>query len=147
MSTLLDLANRLEKKSKEIEKRVNKISIEVALAILIDLVQKTPVDTSKALSNWQISLNQPAASEREAFFPGYAGYTAHKSSQAAIEAGRVVLQSKKVGDKIYISNLADYIVKLNDGSSQQEPAGFVERAVIIGRRTLKEEKRRFENGR
>ena len=42
------------------------------------------------------------------------------------------LTDKSPGQAFYISNLAEHIVDLNNGTSKQEPAGFAERAVRKG---------------
>ena len=135
---LLDLANRLEKRLDDIEQDASKIAIKTALKIEQNLVLVTPVDTSAALSNWQVSLNTPISSdaEIEPHVPGILGYTGAASGRAAMEIARRVLANKKPGQSIFISNVIDYIVPLNEGSSRQAPAGFVERAVLLGRKSL-----------
>lgn len=137
MGTLLDLAKNLENRIVDLEKEINKTTVNIALLILADLVDHTPVDTSNALSNWQVSLINPVDNSINPYFAGRFGSTEVQSSRAAYDAGKRVLVGRKLGDKIYISNLADYIVYLNRGTSAQAPAGFVERAVLIGRNYLK----------
>ncbi len=59
------------------------------------------------------------------------------SAAETINQARAVLATKKPGQKIYITNNLPYIRRLNDGYSKQAPAGFVERAVLIGRKMRK----------
>ncbi len=132
--TLLDLANSLERRVAKLDEEASKAAVKVALTIIGDLVYVTPVDTSQALSNWQASLNSPVDSKIPPHFPGQQGSTQKASASAALEAARSVLSGKKPGDKIYISNVLPYIRRLNDGYSAQAPAGFVERAVLVGRK-------------
>lgn len=108
-------------------------AIKTALAIVSDLATVTPVDTSQALSNWQVSLNTPVGNIIDAYYTGSKGSTQELSAVDTIRKAREVLSHKKPGEDIHISNLLRYIAKLNEGSSKQEPAGFVERAVLIGR--------------
>lgn len=133
---LKDLAVRLRTVAEEVPNYSATVQRQVAFAIIKDLIIVTPVDTTNALSNWQISLGAPAAAEREPFVPGFLGYTASASQAAAIADAEARLKAHKPGQPIFISNLAPYIVALNGGSSKQEPAGFVERSVLIGRKML-----------
>lgn len=137
--SLLDLATRLEKVAYDIDTIYSNLAVSVALTILGDLVYKTPVDTSQALSNWQVSLMAPVplGGEIPPYHPGFGGWTRGASAQEAIQAAKRVLSGKKPGDTIYLSNVLDYIVPLNEGSSQQQAAGFVERAVLLGRIQVK----------
>jgi hypothetical protein len=133
---LLDLANSLEKRAKEIDKRVNIIAIKVAMNLLENLVWRTPVDTSRALSNWQVSFDTPNLASIEPYVPGYLGYTQQASASEAINVGNMILKQKKPGQVIYISNAVPYIGDLNRGSSKQAPAGIVDGAMMIARRYM-----------
>lgn len=135
MATLLDLANRMQKLKEEIPQAASDLASSVARVIHKDLVTVTPVDTSKALSNWVLTIEEPWAVELPAHVEGEAGSTQEESGQLALAAGEQQLALKKPGDTIFIQNNAPYIRRLNDGYSAQEPAGFVERAVLLGRKT------------
>lgn len=119
---------------------------EVGVAVLADLVQVTPVDTGRAVSNWKVSLDVPDDTPIDPFVPSPKGHTRKGLWTHAIEphitqqinapyiisTGNAVLANKQPGQVIYITNSVDYIGELNSGSSFQAPAGFVDRAVIIG---------------
>lgn len=109
-------------------------AVDVTMAIVGDLVRVTPVDTSQALSNWQVSINAPVAAAIPPYVPGEAGSSRAASGAEAVQVARATLSRKQPGQSIYISNVLPYIVPLNNGSSRQQPAGFVERALLIGRR-------------
>lgn len=109
------------------------VSIAAAKFILADLLAVTPVDTSQAISNWQIGLDRPIINTIPPYFPGKGGQTAQASREAAWRAALSILATKKPGQAVYLGNALPYIRKLNDGSSSQAPAGFVERAILIGR--------------
>jgi hypothetical protein len=136
--TLADLANDLKARADNLPKATTNARAKIAFAIIKNLIQVTPVDTSNALSNWQISLGQPAQNARGPYVPGYLGYTAAASQAQAIAAAQAMLEKVQPGQSIWISNLAPYIVDLNNGSSKQAPAGFVERAQLIGSKILRE---------
>lgn len=131
---LLSLAERLEKKAEAIDKAASETAVNAALAIVGDLAFKTPVDTSQAISNWTVTLDNPADSTAPPHFPGSQGSTYRQSAAETISNAKEVLKKKKPGQAIYITNNLPYIRRLNDGYSAQAPAGFVERAVLIGRK-------------
>jgi hypothetical protein len=133
MSTLLTLAKNLDKLATDISLEANRLAIAVGKSVLLDLVKKTPVDTSNALSNWIVSLGKINDLEPGPYYLGSRGSTFVASSNAAYEVGSKELDGKRPGETIFISNSTDYIEKLDSGSSQQEPAGFVYRAVVLGR--------------
>lgn len=133
---LFALADSLERKAAAIDKAASQTAVDTALAIVGDLAYKTPVDTSEALSNWQVTLDAPASGRISPHYPGEGGSTQRASAQETINRAKAVLANKKPGQPIYITNNAPYIKRLNDGYSGQQPAGFVERAVLIGRKML-----------
>lgn len=134
--SLLDLANSLERKAKAIDNAASQTAVDTALAIVGDLAYKTPVDTSQALSNWQVTLDTPATGNISPHYPGLQGSTQRASAAETLNLAKAVLKTKKPGQAIYITNNLPYIKRLNDGYSAQAPAGFVERAVLIGRKML-----------
>lgn len=133
---LNDLAKMLERKAKELAPANSQRAVETAMVVLKVLTERTPVDTSTALSNWQVSLEAPNYSFINAYVPGYLGYTAGQSAAEVLRIGQMILAKKKPGQTIYITNNAPYIRDLNSGSSKQAPAGFVEASVMVGRRQM-----------
>lgn len=132
-----DLANSLEKKIKLIEEAASKTAIGAALIVVEDLAFTTPVDTSEALSNWLTTLRSETSARIPARFLGEGGSTRTASASETISEARSVLAGKKPGDAVYLSNNVPYIRRLNEGYSRQAPAGYVERSVMIGRKSLK----------
>lgn len=133
MKNLGDLAKSMAKLAVNLPIEVNRLSIACAETILFDLVKKTPVDTSNALSNWIVSLGSIYGREIPPHFYGSMGSTYNESSNMAYQLGKNALQEKFSGESIFISNSVDYIVDLNNGTSKQEPAGFVYRAYLLGK--------------
>lgn len=132
---LLDLSKKFKDASDNLADNVNEVTKKVASTILNDLVTVTPVDTSQALSNWQVSLKEPIPKSDKVgpYYPGEGGNTAGQSANIAFGVGETELEKRKQGDSIYISNVLPYIKRLNEGHSSQEPAGFVERSVLLAR--------------
>jgi len=89
-----------------------------ALNVHQRIVQKTPVDTGRARSNWLASIGSPATG------------TVGASPSLTVQARRV-FNNKSVpfGTNLYIANNLPYIERLNQGYSKQAPMHFVEMAI------------------
>lgn len=135
MASLLDLALRMEAYKRAIPQAASDLAASVARVIHKDLVTHTPVDVSTAVSNWQLTLEPILPIRIPAYVPGSKGSTHVESAQAALGQGEQQLGNKKPGMTIYLTNALPYIRRLNDGYSKQAPAGFVERAELLGRKT------------
>ncbi len=137
---LRDLATRMRQRADELPKEASRLAVRISETIINDLAHVTPVDTSTAISNWQTELDAPAGSIVDAHYPGEKGSTYSASARETIDQAKATLKNKKPGQPIYMSNLLRYIKRLNEGSSSQAPAGFVERAVLLGRLTVEKTK-------
>lgn len=140
MNDLNKLASKVKKLAAVLDKEASRLAIETAEEALTFLTLRTPVDTSRALSNWQVSIGRARILKKNYIpphFPGVAGSTQAQSAAQAQALGKNALQSKKPGDKVFLSNVAPYIVKLNQGWSKQAPAGFIEATVALVRSRLK----------
>jgi hypothetical protein len=93
---------------------------KVGMQVLTNLVYTTPVDTGRARSNWIASVGAPSSQKR----------SVRGISEVLLEA-QAVFDPQQLGNfpTLYIANNLDYVVYLNQGSSQQAPANFVEAAV------------------
>lgn len=138
MGSFASLAARMNKAADKLPTLASDTAVNITRTILHDLAYRTPVDESTARSNWQVSIGAPIADNAEipAYFLGEFGSTGTASAQAAIAAGETVLKRKTPGQPLYLSNVLDYIVPLNEGHSKQEPAGMVDRAILIGRKVV-----------
>lgn len=94
----------------------------LALGIQADLVETTPVDTGWARANWVPSIGTPSE--------GLAGnHKAISGAEQAAGTAEVAAYGKIDQGPIYLTNNVPYIQPLNDGHSQQAPAGFVQAAI------------------
>lgn len=110
---------------------VGRVIQSLAMHIVANLVRApsqggTPVDTGWARANWVPRIGEP--------FKGTAGTReqAEAGNVSGVEqaAGIVSLVGyKPARGKVYVSNNVPYITRLNEGSSRQAPAGFVQDAV------------------
>lgn len=110
-----------------------------AIAVLKYLVNTTPVDTSQALSNWEVSTAGPVyhVNSLPPYVPGSGGSTKTASAQEALRVGMAIIATKKPGQKLYISNSVPYIEKLNTGHSKQVPVYWTRGVHMIFRNSLK----------
>ncbi len=132
MADLQDLAAFCDNLAQQVPKQVNSLAIKVAYEIVVRLVWSTPVDTSTALSNWQVSLTQPITTPIGPYVPGIKGSSQASSAASAISAAQTVLARKQPGQLVYITNNTPYIMDLENGSSKQASAGFVNQALLVG---------------
>lgn len=133
----------MRERAKAMPELGSKLAQAGTLAMVEEMVEVTPVDTTAALSNWQVNLTSPAANELPAAAPGHKGSTTGVSAEKTLADARSELQYKKPGQPIFLSNLVDYIKDLDDGSSTQFPGGFVPRALIVFRLAVQEAKKRL----
>lgn len=106
--------------------------------VLFHLVRDTPVDTGKAISNWQVGIGDAPTEEIEAYVPGDYGSTATPNRAAALSAGLRQIRGYKSGEgkAVHIVNNLKYIDSLNKGHSKQAPSDFVQMAVLAGRKAV-----------
>ena len=141
--TLKDLAVSMRKRAKRLETFASDVAVEGAKAMLEEMVEVTPVDITTALSNWQISLGSPPQLDRVAHTPVSFGSTRGASADKTLADGMAVLQQKKPGQPIFLSNLTPYIGDLDDGTSRQFAGGFRPRALIVFRLAVQDAKKRL----
>lgn len=145
MATLSEFSKRIVIRAKNIEENVDKLVRKTALAIDREVVMSTPVDTGRARSNWKVSVGGPDNSTSEAYNPLPKGRDSSKLNEsgnaaAAMAQGAAAVASRRQGQDVYIQNNLSYIKELNEGSSQQAPAGFVEKAVQVAAAIIRREK-------
>ena len=103
--------------------RVDQSVVRTALAVDQAVVLATPVDTGRARANWQAQIGSPARDVLDG---------EDKGGNATLARNANIIRARRGGGTIYISNNVAYIGVLNEGSSSQAPAGFVEMAVNAG---------------
>lgn len=113
----------------ELERLAERAVRRIVFEVNAELVKTTPVDTGWARANWIPGLVNPSSFNPKTNRPSPELIPAAAAQQAA---GLASLSAFKLGGSAYISNHVPYIVKLNGGSSTQQPSGFVERALERG---------------
>lgn len=115
---------------------------DIVLNIVTDLARNTPVDTSQALSNWEVkkSANFKFGS---AHVRGSKGSTREASVALTAAAADRDLSGIPIRDALYIGNAAPYIRKLDRGWSRQRPGPWIERTA---RRSLTKNLKKYQDG-
>jgi hypothetical protein len=99
-----------------IRRHITQAAIALALEILKELKRNTPVDTGHARRNWIGSVGSPNTTE----------------VTAETDSGIAEILAFKLGDgALWIATVVDYVLYLNYGSSDQRPAGWIERAIDV----------------
>lgn len=123
MADLAAFARRIRAMGARIEDNSNEVVRRTALAINQAVVLATPVDTGRARANWQVGLDESIDEPTDDTDPS-GGETVSRNNQ--------VIEQSAPGQDIHLSNNLPYIEALNNGSSSQAPAGFVEEAIAAG---------------
>lgn len=129
----------LRVETKGIEEWFLAIMRKIALDLHGRLVRATPVDTGRARFGWDISVSTPSSFSP---LPGAESYGPfrHGEPPSGEEVARALgaLATLRYGDEIWIVNNTVYIKRLNEGWSDQQPAGFVEAALQALEQVLKQ---------
>jgi hypothetical protein len=144
MATLKTLAKRLNRMADRLDDVLNERKQVMAKAITKQLIDTTPVDTSQALSNWRVTTAGAISAYIGPHVAGHQGSTRVASAKMAMaEAERAIMSSRPL-DVLVIFNSVPYIRRLNEGHSAQAPAGFVEKAILVGRIASRQHKPRLK---
>jgi hypothetical protein len=141
-------SKKMQKLSKELSGKgvgasfANEVAKDSAIILLRELVYRTPVDTSKALSNWRVSVGRkPRNASLKPIVEGEKGSSRFESAEIAVAKGISKIKLKKANQKIYISNTLDYIDDLDRGKSMQAPRGFVDESMVIAQLKIQKKMR------
>lgn len=114
----------------ELGQSVDRVVRTAALVVDQVVVLSTPVDTGRARSNWLVSVGVPRGGVIEPYAPGNKlGLGENKNAQGALDQARRAVAVRPEGIPVFIVNNVDYMGLLNNGSSRQAPANFVEIGV------------------
>lgn len=131
MANLSSLARRMRSLKREIADYRIRVKREVTLEMLHYLTNITPVDTSLAISNWQVRFGGDGRII-EAHLEGEYGSTKSFSSQVANNFGELVLRELRPESVVTLYNYTPYIEQLDAGKSAQAQ-DFVKGAIMRGR--------------
>ena len=132
MATLHDFNRRIRIRARRVTEGTANLVRKVAIVADQAVVLATPVDTGTARSNWIVAMNSPSSKVIQSYAPS----DGSGSAQAAIAQAAAVIGGYKSGDEIHITNNLEYIGDLNDGSSRQAPANFVEESILVASKAV-----------
>lgn len=104
-----------------VQREIVTVTLNIRNMLIEDPPEGTPIDTGFASNNWWFNEGGPANSPEVP--------TAGGSARIAQDT-QTISNLTINGQPLHITNNAQYIGLLNDGSSTQTPAGFVERAIL-----------------
>lgn len=107
-----------------------------AKAVHVQVVNVCPIDTSRAKSNWQMTLETPASQEVP-FVEGRGGSSLGEALSITTENRKQALSRYRFGQDVWVSNVVPYIVLLDDGKSPQYPGGFTLDAIQAAKTVLR----------
>ena len=127
--------------SEQTQRRINNIVIGASFDLSRKIIKRTPVGNpdewtppirppgytgGSARGNWQASINSPIRSERQNI----------DSNGNATIAEMMTVAQRSVGQVFYLTNNLPYIERLENGWSQQAPAGMVRVSFAELRRSM-----------
>lgn len=133
---LAQLATRMNHRADTLAKVASDIKKQFARTLVEELIYETPIDTSQALSNWTIGIDTSPNSFIAAHSPGMWGSTFVASSSQAISLAHALIATAGTRQSIWIANNTPYIIDLNNGSSRQAPAMYIEKTIASVKKQL-----------
>lgn len=120
MSDMRIFAKEMAALGATIQSNVVKLQKEVAEHVVEFVATSTPIDTGQASGNWITNVGAPSTSMN----------IGPSSPGVSIGQVKTALMALRMGQDVHITNNLPYIVKLNQGYSQQAPASFVELSAV-----------------
>lgn len=129
----------MRKRAREIESASHAAMRQVGQAATDTIINATPVDTAKAVSNWRAGLTQPTG-VLETSAPGSSkGSGAHSARSRSKQGAAAVFKAAEnlKADVVFFVNNAPYIGVLNYGDQRHRPHGMVEKGLFAARLAAK----------
>ncbi len=104
---------------------------QTAVNVTDNLIATTPIDTGFAVTNWIPTTGDPVAN-----VAGFRDPSGINTGPQEIGLREISMNYKISKGAVYITNKVRYIGDLNNGTSTQEPRGFVQRAIFKGIKDL-----------
>jgi hypothetical protein len=108
----------------------DKVLRGTVLGLFGNIIQRTPVDTGRLRSNWQVSIGS------------YPAETVTQTPAIAVTKGNAEIGKAQMKDSIYIVNNLPYAHVIELGSSKQAPQGMISVTVAEFKREVDKQARR-----
>lgn len=94
------------------------------------MADHTPVDTTRAVSNWLVTISRPASGEAPPHVPGSVGGSGATAARSTTKArARGAISAYKGAKTAYITNNVPYIGVLEYGDAKHRPSGMVSKGL------------------
>lgn len=94
------------------------------------IADHTPVDTTRAVSNWLVTISRPASGEAPPHVPGSVGGSGATAARSTTKArARGAISAYKGAKTAYITNNVPYIGVLEYGDAKHRPSGMVSKGL------------------
>jgi hypothetical protein len=104
-----------------------KLIVEAGIETIAD---QTPVDTTRAVSNWLVTVGGPANGEVPPHVPGSVKGTGASAARAITKArARNAMAAYRGGKTAFITNNVPYIGVLEYGDAKHRPNGMVSKGL------------------
>lgn len=122
------MADEVDRVVGELERFAERLIVKLTLDVAANLIEATPVDTGWARANWVAAIGAPAEADVDLARTDEQAAAGRAAEQQA-SLGRVAADYDLAGGAVFVTNNVAYISRLNEGSSRQAPAGFVQQAI------------------
>lgn len=126
-----DFETRMRALGERIHRNFGTLVKQVADATQEYVINATPVKSGRARNGWRVGVNNADDSPPDMTGPF------DPSGNTRIDANRSIINAAPLQSNFILSNNVPYIGELNNGTSQQAPEGFVEKATAIAREKVK----------
>lgn len=127
-----DLVDAIDDDIQVVEETIAELVRAVAREFIKTVVPATPIDTGKARRNWQVTFLAPATNVLNGVDASVGGQFTVAEQVSRIDTYK--FSATGFAPALWIANNVPYIGLLNEGTSQQAPAGFVESALQAAER-------------
>ena len=103
--------------SADLQRDVKHIVVGSAVELRDNFARAHPVDTGRSAASWNASARRLNAFKQPETYYG--------PGPERISAGKIDVDSWRLGDAVHVSNGQEYIWALETGHSKQAPSGFV----------------------
>lgn len=124
----------LMKGEKEVKRMSDAYNVQIKKAMKVGIIEalrqvtiSTPVDTGRARWSWFLSVKVPSPE-----LPPEGKYRVPQTTERI----KALEQNFTISDTLYLTNNVPYVPYLNEGSSKQAPARFVEKSAEIAQRAV-----------
>lgn len=140
MATAKIVGQRLTKLGRTIPEILNVAIQGLVVRIDAQIVLANPVDTGRSRANWLVGINNEISNTKPISENEGVSGSEQFSADIALSQAQSAIKGRKPEDTVFLVNNTDYIEQLNDGSSAQAPANFVQTAIMQGIQSFKNQR-------